>query len=423
MNTKRRGQILIGVIVVMIILAIIIPAMVLYIQNEARWSVKQQQNMTAFQLAEAGVDRGYRKISESTTTWADGQAGVFPSGYAFNTSYSDLSGGCYAISISSGPEAEQVTIIAVSSESKKKEGRAISAVYANSPMGETAVRGQASVAVSGSNTQVHWGAIVTPQSLTVNGRTSPQMFSAGSIDLDTNSSTPPNCDQPNCWQWHSYETNIPATPDIDLGFYESSATTTSTYYNGNQSWGGGGCSAICNTTTACATGNVYYVNGNLTVCSSGIYVKGALIVTGNLILPNGLAGLATISAKLPRKAWMQYGNNWATYQPWDTGEPATFPGLNSSYLSDPAITVSLDKVIVEGFLYVGGNLTQGSGGGQEKVLGAAYVVGTTTVGANNFYIYYTEEAGAQIKTTNIILSRLAWKDLPGRAWPVGLSCP
>ena len=75
---RENGQVLVGVILIMLILAVLVPVMVLYTQNEAKWSVKQTQNMAAFQLAEGGIDRGYRKVSESTTTWAALMAGTIP---------------------------------------------------------------------------------------------------------------------------------------------------------------------------------------------------------------------------------------------------------------------------------------------------------------------------------------------------------
>ncbi len=426
---RGRGQVLIGVLMVMLVLMIIVPAMVYYVQNEARWSLKHQQNMSAFQLAEAGIDRGMRKISESTTTWANGQSGTFPTGYTGTTSYNDLSGGCYSIKITSGPEDDQVTITAIGVETKKKEVRAIEAIYANSPLGDTAIRSQSGVTVGGSNTQIHWGAIVTPKSVTVNGRTSPQIWSAGSVDLDTNGSSPPNCDQPGCVQWHSYDPNIPPDPGIDTSWYYKQAIDSGTYYGGNQCWGknsgsacGVSCNLTCSNSTSCNTGKPYYVDGDL--CVEGkIFVRGSLFVKGNMTLPNGLAGDATRDAVLPQKAWMQYGNNWAGYTGagWDPTAPASFPGLNATYKSPAGTTVSLDKVIVEGFLYVEKNLSQTGGSGQTKVIGAAYVGGTVTVDPNNFFVYYSEVAGDHIKTQNIILSRQAWKDLPNRGWT--LSCP
>lgn len=439
---SEDGQILVGVIVMMLILAIIVPVMVTYVQNEARWGLKQARSMTAYQMAEAGVDRGMRKISESTVTWYNGQDGNFPTGYLFNQPYTDLTGGCYAVSISSGPESEQVTIIAVSSDTSKKEGRAVQAIYNNNPLGDTAVRGNSGVTVDGSQTQVEWGAIVTPKSVVVNGRVSPQIWSSGAVDLDTNGSSPPNCDQDNCVQWHSYEPNIPLDPGIDPAYFYNAAIDSGTYYGGDQCWGknsgtacGVACAMTCSNTTDCNTGKPYYVAGNL--CVEGtVYVNGTLFVTGDLTLPNGLAGAGTIDATLPRKAWMQYGLNaasWAHYAttsdngfpgnaPWDPTAPATFPGLTSSYRSPAGTLVRISKVLVQGFLYVGGNLSQIGGAGQTAVIGAAYVGGIVTVTPNNFFIYYSESAGSYIRTSHIYLTRISWMELPKQKWPPGLAC-
>ncbi|MBI4125974.1 MAG: molecular chaperone DnaK, partial [Deltaproteobacteria bacterium] len=38
-----------------------------------------------------------------------------------------------------------------------------------------------------------------------------------------NGATPPNCDVPNCWWWHSYNVGIPPQPIIDFSLYKSSA--------------------------------------------------------------------------------------------------------------------------------------------------------------------------------------------------------
>lgn len=441
---NEKGVLLVGVIVLMLVVAIIVPAMVLYVQNETRWSMKAARNMTAFQLAEAGIDKGMRKISESTTTWVNGQNGNFPAGFKWDTAYSDLgiTGGSYAISITSGPEGEEVTIISIGRYKlsySTEEVRAIHAVYANAPMGDTAVRGQSTVSIGGSNTSVHWGAVVSPQAITVNTSAGsegkwPQYWSAAGITMDTDGPGGVNCDHPsqtapplaaglgNCWQWHSYEQNIPPAPNFDPGFYQSSAAATLTEFTGNQTWGTGACSGSnrCCNVTDCDDGHVYYVGGNLNVTGQ-IYVKGTLFVTGNLSLPNGNAGLGSINTPLPKSAWLQYANSWATYTTkkdddspavlWDTTPPpASFPGINAKYKPTPK-NVQLDQVMVQGFLYVGGNLTQSGGAGQSVIVGALYVVGTVTVSPNNFFVYYSDEAGSQIKSTTVILSRKSWKDV------------
>lgn len=429
---SSRGQVLVGVVAIMIVMLILIPTMVMYVQNEAKWSTKNAQNTSAFQLAEAGLDRAFRKVSESTTTWNNIQNRVFPAGYTFDQAYYDL-GGSYAIMVSSGPEAQQVEILVVGRDALRKETRAIKAVFNNSPIGDTAIRAQSSVSIGGANTAVHWGAIVTPAAITANGRLFPQFWSASTIDLDGNGSTPPNCDQPGCVQWHSFSADIPPNPNIDLGWYASSATANtgcpsggtpagSCYYSGDQCWGSNGCPGNnnCDNSTECATDKTYYINGNLEVRSSGIYVRGTLIVTGNLSLPNGTSGAGpnNLPVPLPRQAWMQYGRSWATYSTaWDPSKPASFPGLNSNYKSAAGLTVPIDNVMVNGFIYVGGNVTQTGGSGNTRVVGSIFVGGSVTVDPNNFYVYYTESAGQNIKSTQVILSRDSWRDWPAQGWP------
>lgn len=430
-----------GVIVVMLILAIIIPAMVMFVQNEAKWSMKQTQNMTAFQIAEAAVDRGVRKISESTTTWENAMQGTFPADYEFNRSFTDLTGGCYAISITSGPDSDQVTIITVSTQSKKFERRSVQAIFQNAPMGDIAVSGRSGISISGSQTQIEWGAIVTPKNVTMNGRQSPQVWTSGSVDLDSNGSTPPNCDSPNCVGWHSYEPNIPPDPELDTQAFYDAAVASGTLFNGNQCWGTGAaecgvsCAVQCGNDTSCATGKTYYVNGDLCI-KQNMYVQGTLFVAGNMNLPNGIAGAKNnLEVNLPRKAWQQYGLAYSSYtaftigcggatnnDPVDSTAPAAFPGLASGYKSPATARKCIDSVAVNGFLYVSGNLSQSGGAGQTSIVGAAYVGGTVTVTANTFTVWYAEYAGDYIKSTNVILSRISWKDLPDRLYPGGLAC-
>ena len=421
----QRGQILVGVIVLLLVLAILVPAMVVYVQNEARWSTKQQQNTNAFQLAEAAVDRGYQKVTESTSTWASIQGGTPSTGYNFDIAYTDLPGGSYAISITSGPGSRAVTIIGVGRDKYQKETRALQVVYANSPMSGSAIRAGSGVAITGSNVQVEFGSTIANAAIATNSRNHPQFYSAAAVTpQDSNGSALPNTDSV---QWWSYYSNLPPTPYIDFDFYKSSAQATGTYYATTQTWG-----ATCGNATSCNTGKTYYIDGDLNVSSPGIFVGGTLIVRGNLNLPNGRSGQGAPTFPLPPTAWKQYGNDWSYYTgggpacsiSWNdttSGRPATFPGLNSSYLSDSSITVSISdsKALVNGFLYVGGNLTAGGGAGQTKIVGAAYVVGSVTLGSNNICVFYTDAAGGNITTTRLILTRQSWQDST-RGWPTGL---
>ena len=178
---NRKGQILLGVIALLVVMAILIPAMVKYIQNESKWSEKERENINAFQLAESSVDRAYQKLVESTTTWAALKNGQIPAGFNFDTVYSDMDGGTYTISITSGPGLEQATIIGVGRDKQKKETRALKVVYGNASISNSAILALQGITLDGSNEQVEWGCVMAPGSIDPNGRNHPQFYSASSI--------------------------------------------------------------------------------------------------------------------------------------------------------------------------------------------------------------------------------------------------
>src|SRR4051812_37036639 len=97
----RRGQVLAGVVVIVAVLLIMVPAMVYWVQQDGRASVKDRKTTAAFSLTEAGVDRAYWKLKSSTSTWADARAGAAIPGYAFDQTYGDIAGGAYRISVTS----------------------------------------------------------------------------------------------------------------------------------------------------------------------------------------------------------------------------------------------------------------------------------------------------------------------------------
>lgn len=414
----ERGVVLAGVIVLMLIMSIIVPAMVLWVQNEARWTVKQDRSIKAFQLAEGGVDRAFNKVTESTMTWASLQAGGsmgvsgIPTSYIFNMTFTDLSSGTYTIAVSSGPDAQQVTIYSVGRDFDKKEVRAIKAVYQNAPLGDIAIMGGNGVSVTGNNMQVDWGAVISPKDINTGGKLHPQFWSAGAIDLDTNGSAPPNCDSPDCKFWHSYYSGIPPVPELDFDAYKALA----------QAAGTGPCGVYYETGSkdlSCtdATGKTYYIEGNVTNLSG--HIVGNVICIGDLATANGNLGGAAYTATLPREAWKQYGNDWAYYTAaaWDPTAPGSFPGLTSSYKSPAGQTVGLTPVLA-GFMYVGGNFQGPTGGGNSQfVYGVIYVKGTVTLNSNSFLKnYYSASAASAVLSTKIYLTRVSWENVVLQ-WP------
>lgn len=430
-TTTSRGQVLPIALAVLLILTIFVPLMVFYSQRDASWAVKQSENTHAFHLAEAGVEKAFLDISLSTVTWLSLMNGTPPTGYQFDKSYTDINGGTYSVSITSGPSTQEATVISVGRDALKKETRSLKVVYANSLFGNIAVYGGTGVQVSGGVT-VEWGAIMSPDSLSPNCPSHcdwPQMWSASSITgLDTDPN-PPNCDSPNCVQWHSYYPSIPPAPTIDFDYYRSQAKLNvgggcpsgggavpdgSCYYPGNapSSWG--------NTTTG-----VVFTEG--TFDAKKMFHTGTLIVMGNFTMENGNFGKGSPVMTMPTNAWKQYGSPanasdaWTHYLTFDTcpGVPAAFPGLNNTYTSC-VVTKTGTKTAIDGLLYIGGNFSDAGGGGNGEIYGDLMVIGDVHLSAaSGVTLFYNSGATSSLVTTSISLSRVSWQNA-SYGWPSGL---
>ena len=414
---KRKGQLLVGAILLVAVLAIIIPVMVMYVQNEAKWSVKQGQNSNAFQLAEGALDRGYQKVIESTQSWKAVQAGQALPGMSMNTSYTDLGGGTYAVSVTSGPNLGEVTITGVGRDKMNKEVRALKAVYANQTLSDISLQADGGVSMNGNNIEVEWGSVSSPNSISILGKTYPSYWSAGAIDKDTNGAALFNCDTPNCWWWHSYYPNLPPTPSIDFEAYKSSAIASGNDPCGRAYYQPGDFDENCTS----LTGKPYYIAGNWTKFRSAIV--GAVIVRGNLSFHNGgNPQVGAYAATVPPAAWKQYCNDWAVYQAYDAyanGKPACFGNINDSYRASGVI-----KVInpgIHGFVYVGGNFTLPNGGGCSDLLhGSIIVKGIADISSNSHCrIYYDPNVAMDILTTDVNIERQSWQDTT-TPWPAAL---
>ncbi|HAH06274.1 MAG TPA: hypothetical protein DCM05_07055 [Elusimicrobia bacterium] len=411
----EEGQVLVGVLLVLIVLLTLVPVMVIFTQHESRWSVKQDQNTNAFHLAEAGVEKGYRALTTSTNTWLDLVDHAAPiiqiDRMKFDFKFDDVPGGYYAVSITSGPETKQATIISVGKDEKNKETRAIRVVYVENTMGDIAIQGMNGVSVSG-GVNVEWGGIVSPKPVNFGSLTSPQIWSASSLNVDSDP-LPPNCDS-KCCQWHSYDGDVPPDPSVDLDFYRDSATASSTYYGTAQSW----------SSFDYTGGGTVFIENNLTLASPGVNVLGNLIITGNLTTASGAWGKGSATMLIPQTAWKQYCNNWSFYRTnFDGAAAATFPGLTSTYKSLNTLTYTPTpngKTSVQGFLYVGGNVAIGGGGGSSNVYGNFFCLGTITVGSmSNVTVYYNKVSASGIRTSKVNLARESWRAVLYQ-WPTDL---
>lgn len=424
LSRPPRGQVLPAVVGALMVLVIFVPLMVTYTQNEAKWTQKQASDTVAFHMAEAGIEKAYLYMTQSTSTWGTLMLGNAPVNYSFDRSFSDLDGGTYSISITSGPGDETATVISVGRDARGLHTRAIKAVYSNSLFGATAIYAGRGVQLGG-QVDVEWGAVMSPYTVDADSRLHPQFWSASQITTYDTTPNPPNCDSPDCCQWHSYQANLPPAPTIDFDFYRSSAmgnttggcpgATTGCYYNGSVSnWNHN-------------TSGTIFIEGTLGIKAPGLYHRGNIIVMGNIELPNGNWGSGNLVMSMPPDAWKQYCRNWNYYRTtFDTGAPAQFPGINTNTYSSPSACNPISgctssKVSVNGLMYVGGNFnSNGGGGGNSDIYGVLYAVGSASSTANSpVTVFFNSGAADAVKSTTVNLTRASWQDV-NNGWPSGL---
>ena len=426
----QRGQIVVMALLLLALMAIMVPLMVLFTQRESKWAVKGGQNTGAFHEAEAGIEKGYRAISVSSAVWyalIDNGTGI--TDYLFDHRFDDVNNGYYTVGVSSGPLARQATVVAIAKDYSGNEVRAIKAVYQQNTMGDIAIQAMSGVAVAG-GVNVEWGAVIGQGYVDTGSRTFPQFHSAAGLSVD-NDPNPLNADGGNC-QWTSFDPDVPPDPEIDLGFYRSSAQVVdalncptggtpegSCYFNTAQSWD----------SLDYTKGGTIFIENNLTVGSPGVNIVGNLVVTGNMATTSGGWGKGSGAMTLPTNAWKQYCNNWTHYTPFDAVAAAAyptindFPGLSSDYLSAETLTYTPNpdgKTSIRGFIYVGGSFSTSGGGGNAYIYGTMVCKGSVSVASNSgVTVYYNRDAANNIHSKRVILTRVSWQDVL-RPWPSGL---
>lgn len=229
---SSRGQILVAVVLAMVALLIMVPALVQWVRQEAKLSVKDRKSTTAFNLAQAAVDRGFWKAKSSTGTIAMALAGTPIAGYEFDVTYGDLPGGTYRVKLSSAPN-KSILIVGEGRDSANKETRAVSATFQNrtlySPLLAT---GDVSYK---KGVSIFWGPIMSQGNIRLDNTTAqwyfPQKYAKASVvgtggnPRDTTFPLPPNTDNVEWWANYRY---VPELPILDFVSLRSSAAATNT---------------------------------------------------------------------------------------------------------------------------------------------------------------------------------------------------
>ena len=446
----RKGIILPIVIISLVFLALVVPLMVKLAMEDTTASVRSQKKSIAFNLAEAAVARGYWKIKSSTSIFSTIMSGASLSGYCFDTTYKDIDGGEYRISISSGPLSKEVTIIGEGRDLNNNETRAIKVIYRNSTIPGAIISGGMLTATGQSI--VHWGPMMSMGDMTLSGsaanRYYPRKLSKGVVSPrdPTGDLNPPNTD--NLEWWSNYD--VPELPVFDFTTLRASAAATGTL-NCKSGGGGGGCPGFCSwfpwlpacsgcgggggsDLECCWASSCTYSGAPCTNCSVNNFykdsrkdkdytwywdnnsswsgqngVRGTVIVRGNLSIAGTDEYCSHCTVNVPQDAWQEYqkiDSGSINQYPGDTGyhsNAATYTlGSCGSSCEGGALGADLG---IYGFAYIGGDFNRT---GDADVYGALWIVGNVS-GSGNTMVFYDEDL--ELPTLNVVLVKQSWREV------------
>jgi len=110
-DDRPRGFVLPGVLMILMLLLVFIPAFVWFIQKDTKATVAEVKKDKSLHLAEIGQDRGAWKLRESDTIWNNALGGTAVSNYDGTTEFTEVAGGRYKIQFSAGPGPGEVTVL------------------------------------------------------------------------------------------------------------------------------------------------------------------------------------------------------------------------------------------------------------------------------------------------------------------------
>ncbi|MBI3292602.1 MAG: hypothetical protein HYZ73_07325 [Elusimicrobia bacterium] len=432
MNSSR-GQTSVIVLGTLVVLLVVIPSVVWLLQGDTKGAVRQTRTTKAFHLAEAGIDRGAWKLSESLQVWTDAKNGVPISGYTGTTEYTEVAGGSYKIAFSSGPGTGEVTVTAKGRDQSTNEIRTLQVIFERTAVNDPVQTGGTNQWQP--NLTVHWGPVISYGQMTLSGGQTttywPHKIAKGAIDpWDTNPAAP-NSDQTR--NYEAFRTDLGSPPQLDLDDYRTQAQSSVVPDPGAIGGGsnGGQSAAWLGTGYFDGSGEVRFKSYQLNNSSAVIFVE-----TGNvkiedtnsnrsflrvnaLVVANGnihihAKGLASYTFPVPANAWQQYvsGTVVNPSSP-DTSASNEYPGDNGYHTVSPTYTApsALDPPGLTGVVFHGLLSTYQfhCAGGNNLIVGVAMV--TTTMEVNTMVIYYDPAISDTIRLTSVTLKRKSWQEI------------
>ncbi|OGS22770.1 MAG: hypothetical protein A2252_10620 [Elusimicrobia bacterium RIFOXYA2_FULL_39_19] len=441
---------------------ILIPLNIDLLQQESTLTIKDKNSTSAFQLAEAGLDRGYWKLKENNNYWSMIGNGYRLAGYTFDLAYSDIpstgpaSAGYYCVEITTHPTNNRKRIIrSIGIDKDRKETRALQAIYEVQGI-DSAIFSDAGIDVGG-NVEVHWGPVRSYQTIDAGSRKYPRMYSKQLVvDWDA-SYGPPTAGgdavgvPPAQWFWWT-EYDVPSRAQINFNAYRSSSIALGRYSYGDNNHTNGGTIEFPN--IAETNGWTYFYestgtnptgenvadgtqmcrgkaikmphghNGNVRVAGGSTYIIGNVIVMGDM-QTSGTAGggnyVYTLSESIKEEIPKEYvaintsaanefpadaGTTINNTFEWDSSGPSPYPVDGNQYGMKRGVTF-------RGFVYVNGNLDSQ---GNIVIHGSILVKGTVS-GMGTVKVFYNDSLDVETLTTSF--SRKEWKEYVA-VFPTGL---
>ena len=432
----RPGQTLVLALLLMVIAAIIVPLMVMRGQNESKWTIKQARSTTAYHLAEAGQDRAIWYLVQSQTNWQNALSGTAISGYAGDMQYSDVSGGLYTISFSSGPSTSQVTALTKGRDNSTNEFRTIKAVYSGSAF-------QSGFVAAGEieyeeNFTVHWGQVTSFTSIDLDNASAPRFpirDSKGAVDPWKTNPTPPTSNP--AYNYVAYDQTLTTPPQIDFDYYRAKAKATrmpEPNKDGDRTsqWAGTGYFDgpsgkevnFKSYNFNCSTCVVFIESSKAKITDTGaarglMHLEGFIVYTNNIHIHANGADPYTVD--VPTDAWKQYtaGTPIDPDGP-DTAATGEYPGDGGYHTVTPTYTMpnalydgaGNNGVAFHGFLY--SNSFDCSGG--NNILVGQFNVGLDETEINTMTIYYDPAVAQNVHYAKNPITRVSWDEIKS-TWP------
>lgn len=397
-----RGQAMMALVMVVGVVAMIFVASVVYKSTTAgKSSVQSSKSISAYELANAAVQKGIWALNLNSDNWnVVGSGGSIP-GYDGSTVYTDIPGGKYKITITSGATADDRVIVAYAKDnSPTPQFRGLKVTLSKATAQFGAVMGYKIHFKK--TTKVHWGPVYAYDSINLEGKSRlyyPQLYSMGKI---TNRDTNPALPNTDGLQWWSYNfaPGLPSWPNVDFEYYKALAKAQGTYYakgdRGSHVKHADDKDGELDDNDKDDDDEYSYTNiidtqPYVRFFDTGVkarfkggnnLLRGVIIAMDNVEFKDGPASVAAVNAKYAASGLPNYyprvetipANAWKQYQKIDTSSAGDYPGdvggpgasgQNATYTFGSNITNNTNTtapIHFEGFLYSGAVIKLHRGG-------------------------------------------------------------